>query len=215
MAGKFKQRGNETGVICERVLPPMSIKGIVMKTLKSQSGVTLTDILTTLSVITILLSMSAPSYSEFIVKRRVAAGADLIATFFENTKMEAVKRNQFASITYKKADNGTDWCIGAVLGKDLACDCLAETPACEIGSAPAVLSNESFVQLNDLVANFDNGTISYGPVRGILTNPEGSIDLQIQHSEEDFRVDISVNAVGSVSKCTPSGYKLVGFPTCI
>jgi len=186
-----------------------------MKTLKSQTGITLTEILTTLSVIAILLSMSAPSYSEFIIKRKVAAGADLIGTFFENAKMEAVKRHQFASVTYKKADNGIDWCLGAVLGKEVACDCMAETPACQLGSAAAVLSNESFVQLNDLVANFNTGTISYDPVRGILTNPEGSVTMQIQHSEEDFRVHISVNAVGSVSKCSPSGHKLVGFPTCI
>jgi len=190
-------------------------KEFFMKTLKSQSGVTLTEILTTLSVITILLSMSVPSYSEFVVKRRVAAGADLIATFFENARMEAVKRNQFASVTYKKADNGQDWCIGAVLGKELTCDCMAETPACQIGTAPMVLSNNSFSQLNDLVANFNTGTISYDPVRGILTNPASSVTMQVKHSADDYRVDISVNAVGSVSKCTPAGHKLVGFPTCI
>lgn len=186
-----------------------------MKTLKSQSGVTLTEILTTLSVITILLGMSVPSYSEFIVKRKVATGADLVATFFENAKMEAVKRNQFASVTYKKADNGVDWCLGATLGKELACDCLAETPECQIGTADMVLSNGSFAQLNDLIAAFDSGTISYDPVRGILTNPAGSVTLQVQHSQENYRVEISVNAVGSVSKCTPAGYKLVGFPQCI
>jgi type IV fimbrial biogenesis protein FimT len=100
-----------------------------MKTLKSQAGVTLSELLTALSVITILLSMSAPSYSEFIVKRKIAGGADLISTFFQNVKMEALKRNEFASVTYKKADDGTNWCLGAVLGKEVACDCMAETPA--------------------------------------------------------------------------------------
>ena len=186
-----------------------------MKTLKSQAGVTLTELLTALSVITILLSMSTPSYSEFIVKRKVAGGADLITTFFENVKMEAVKRNEFASITYKKTEDGTSWCLGAVLGKEVACDCMAETPICNIDSVPAVLSNQSFDHFNDLVASFNTGTISYDPVRGILTDPEGSVSMQLTHNIENFRVDISVNAVGSVSKCTPSGHKLVGFPTCI
>jgi prepilin-type N-terminal cleavage/methylation domain-containing protein len=186
-----------------------------MKTLKSQAGVTLSELLTALSVITILLSMSAPSYSEFIVKRKIAGGADLISTFFQNVKMEALKRNEFASVTYKKADDGTNWCLGAVLGKEVACDCMAETPACQIDSVPTISPNESFAQLNDLVAGFNTGTISYDPVRGILTDPEGSVTMQIEHNDEDFRVDISVNAVGSVSKCTPSGHELVGFPTCI
>ena len=176
---------------------------------------TLSELLTALSVIAILLSMSAPSYSEFIVKRKVAAGADLIATFFENARMESVKRNEFASVTFKKADDGNDWCLGVVMGKELACDCMAETTACQIDSVPAILSNETFAQFNDLIATFNTGTISYDPVRGILTDPAGTFALEIKHSEEDYRVDLSVNAAGSVRKCTPSGFKLVGFPVCI
>jgi prepilin-type N-terminal cleavage/methylation domain-containing protein len=186
-----------------------------MKTLKLQTGFTLYELMTTLSVIAILLSVSAPSYSEFISKRKVAAGADLIATFFGNVRMEAVKRNEFASVTYKKSENGTSWCLGAVIGKEVACDCMAETPACLIDSVPTILSNQTFSHFNDLVATFNAGTISYDPIRGILTNPAGSVDMEIKHSEESFRVDISVNAAGSVTKCTPSGYRLVGFPECI
>lgn len=176
---------------------------------------TFSELLTALSVIAILLSMSAPSYSEFIVKRKVAAGADLIATFFENARMESVKRNEFASVTFKKADDSNDWCLGVVMGKDLACDCMAETTACQIDSVPTILSNETFAQFNDLIATFNTGTISYDPVRGILTDPAGTVALEIKHSEEDYRVDLSVNAAGSVRKCTPSGSKLVGFPVCI
>ena len=186
-----------------------------MKTLKIQAGFTLYELMTTLSVIAILMSLSAPSYSEFINKRKVAAGADLIATFFGNVRMEAVKRNEFASVSYKKSDNGTSWCLGAVIGKEVACDCMAEIPACLIDSVPVILSNQTFSQFNDLVATFDTGTISYDPVRGILTNPEGSVAMTIKHSDERFRVDVSVNAAGSVRKCTPSGYKLVGFAECI
>lgn len=186
-----------------------------MKTLKSQAGVTLSELMTALSVIAILLSLSTPSYSEFIVKRKVAAGADLIATFFENARMEAVKRNEFASVTFKKADNGTDWCLGVVMGKEVACDCMAATPACQIDSVTTTLSNSSFAQFNDLLATFDTGTISYDPVRGILTNPSSTVALEVTHNEEDFRVDVSVNAAGSVRKCTPAGHKLVGFPICI
>lgn len=190
-------------------------KGILMKTLKKQAGVTLSELMTALSVIAILMSLSAPSYSEFISKRKVAGAANLVAEFFENVKMESVKRNEFASVTYKKADNGIDWCLGAVMGKDAACDCMAETEVCLIDSAPVILSNQTFTQFNDLVANFSEGTISYDPVRGILTDPADSASIEIKHSEEDFRVNISVNATGSVRKCSPADHKLVGYATCI
>jgi prepilin-type N-terminal cleavage/methylation domain-containing protein len=186
-----------------------------MKTFGSQAGVTLYELMTALSVIAILMSMSAPSYSEFINKRKVAAGANLIATFFENVKMEAVKRNAFATVSFQVADNGTDWCLGAMLGKEVACDCLAEVEECKIDGVTTILSNETFAQFSHLVTTFNTGTISYDPVRGILTNPAGSVAMEVRHSDEDFRVDVSVNAAGNVRKCTPSGYKPVGFATCI
>ena len=186
-----------------------------MKTLKLQAGVTLYELMTALSVIAILMSMSAPSYSEFINKRKVAAGANLIATFFENVRMEAIKRHEFASVSYKKSDNGADWCLGAVIGREVACDCMAETPACLIDSEPVILSNQTFAQFNNLVATFNTGTISYDPLRGILTNPANSVTMEIKHNDENFRVDISVNAAGSVRKCTPSSHEMVGFAECI
>ena len=186
-----------------------------MRTLKKQAGVTLSELMTALSVIAILMSLSAPSYSEFVTKRRVAGAANLIATFFENVKMESVKRNEFASITYKKSDNGEDWCIGAVIGKDTACDCMAETAVCLIDSDPVILSNGTFDEFNDLVANFTESTISYDPVRGILTDPADSAAIEIKHTADDIQVNILVNATGSIRKCSPSNHKLVGYATCI
>ena len=186
-----------------------------MKKLKGQRGVTLTEIMVAMSVLVILLSMSAPSYSEFIDKRKVAGAANLVATFFENVKMESLKRHSFASVSYKKADNGTDWCLGAVMGKEVACDCMAETPECLIDSVPVILSNQTFTEFNDLVASFTEGTISYDPVRGILTDPADSASIELKHSEQDYLVNISVNATGSIRKCSPEGHRLVGYATCI
>ena len=186
-----------------------------MKTLKGQRGVTLAELTIAMSVVALLMTLSAPSYSEFISKRKVAGAANLVVTFFENVKMEAVKRNEFASISYKKADSGTDWCLGAVIGKDVACDCMAETAECLIDSAPIILSNGTFAEFDKLVATFTEGTISYDPVRGILTDPADSVAMEIKHSEEDFQVNISVNATGSIRKCSPSDHKLIGYSTCI
>ncbi len=186
-----------------------------MKNLRKQAGVTLSELMVALSIVAILMSLSAPSYSEFINKRKVAAAADLVAMFFDNVKMESVKRNEFTSITYKKADNGAEWCLGAITGRDTSCDCMAETAECLIDSVPTILSNESFEAFDNLLADFDEGTISYDPVRGILTNPQDSVSMEIRHSVEDFRVNISVNATGSVRKCTPASHKLVGYAICI
>ena len=185
-----------------------------MKVLNRQSGVTLNELIITFSVVAILLGLGASTYSQFVSKRKVAGAADLVTTFFENVKLQSIKRNQFATITYKHAADGAAWCLGAVMGKDVSCDCLAETPQCLIDAVPTVLSNETYAEFADVNTIFDEGTVSFDPVRGILTDPEAAVSMEIKHLSEDFRVNISVNATGSIRKCSPPGYELVGYATC-
>jgi type IV fimbrial biogenesis protein FimT len=186
-----------------------------MKILKKQAGLILSELVVTLSMIAILISLAAPSYSQFISKRTVAGAANLVATFFEDIKMKSVKRNEYVTISYKKSANGLDWCLGAITGKDTVCDCMAETPQCLIDSIPMVLSNVSYNEFDDFNVVFTEGYVSFDPVRGILTNPEKSVLMQIQQKDEEYLVRVSVNATGSVSKCSPAGQKLVGYQSCI
>jgi len=186
-----------------------------MKYPQSQSGVTLPELMTAMAVIAIMLSLSAPSYSEFINKRKVAGAANLVAMFFENVKMESIKRNEFASITFNQSDDGTEWCLGAVIGREVTCDCMAETPVCLIDSTPTTLTNESHAQLASVITNFTDGMVSYDPIRGVLTDPADSVTIAVQHNTEDFLVNVSVNGTGRIRKCTPSGHKYVGYATCI
>ena len=186
-----------------------------MNILNRQSGVTLNELIIALSVVAILLGLGAPSYSQFITKRKVAGAANLVTTFFENVKMQSIKRNRFVTITYKHAVDGAAWCLGAVMGKDVTCDCMAATPQCLIDADPTVLSNETYAEFDYVRAVFTEGSVSFDPVRGILTDPAAAVSMEIKHLSEDFRVNISVNATGSIWKCSPPGHQLVGYPTCI
>jgi Tfp pilus assembly protein FimT len=186
-----------------------------MKTLRKQAGITLNELIITLSVISILVGFSVPSFSQFISKRELAGAANLVSTFFENIKMESVKQNAFATVNYQKADNGVDWCIGAIMGDGVSCDCMAETPQCLINSVPVILSSSNSDIFGDLEAEFTDGSLTFDPVRGILKFPTSAVSMQFKHKSEDYLVNVSVNATGSVRKCSPSGSKLVGYPTCI
>jgi hypothetical protein len=56
--------------------------------------------------------------------------------------------------------------------------------------------------------------MDFNPVRGTLSHSE-KVTVQIKHSNADYLIDISVTPTGRVSKCTPTGHVLIGFPTCI
>lgn len=191
------------------------MKGNFVKRRGSQFGLTLHELMISVTIVTILLSLAAPSYSQFLSKRKVAGAANLIGMYVENIKMQAIKRNEFISISYKKNETGTQWCIGATSGNGTACDCLAETPQCLIDAAPSILSEALHPEFSRIAANFIDGTMTFDPVRGILSDPGNAMSMQIRHEADDYQVNVSVNATGTVRKCTPAGLELVGYPACI
>ena len=186
-----------------------------MRTSSKQTGVTLSELIITVSVVAILIGFSAPSYSKFITKRKVAGAANMISVFVETLKMESIKRNEFATLSYQMEDDGNSWCIGAVLGRDTPCDCMAEILECQIDSVPKVLSNLTFTDFNEVQASFTDGSITFDPIRGIMLDPSDSILMEVGHATENYQVNVSVNATGSVRKCTPTGHDLVGYASCI
>lgn len=190
-------------------------KGIQMKTRLKQRGVTLHELLVALSISAILLSMAAPSYSEFMSKRRLAGASNLISMYFQDIKMHSIKRNEFISISYQVSEDGTQWCIGAVLGQDNSCDCMAVPNQCTIDSNVSSISHTTYPEFDQIKPTFTGGTMTFDPVRGILTDPADALDMQIQHKSENYQVNISVNATGTVRKCTPASHELIGYPECI
>lgn len=186
-----------------------------MKFQRKQSGVTLHELMVGLSVTAILLSIAAPSYSEFVSKRRVAGATNLIAMYLEDVKMQSIKRNAFIAVSYKVSEDGSQWCLGATLGKDTSCDCAAVPSECLIDSTASTISQSTYEEFDRIKTTFTEGTMTFDPVRGILTDPANALNMQIKHTTEDFRVNVSVNATGTVRKCTPAAHELVGYPTCI
>jgi len=198
-----------------------------MKRQKNQTGITLPELLTTVSVLALLLTLSAPSFSGFINKREVAGAANLISAFLDNIKMESIKRNRFVAITYMESENGIDWCFGAKVRPDKdaednqhECDCLAsaETTNCRLdaGGPPVVFSNSSYSKFEGLQitsALSDKYHVDIDPVRGVLKHAE-KVDIQVKDSAQEYLVNISLGPTGRVSKCTPSEYHLVGYPAC-
>ncbi|MBT8061038.1 MAG: hypothetical protein HKO64_00665 [Xanthomonadales bacterium] len=179
-----------------------------------QRGVTFVELVTSVAVVAIMMGLSAPSYSGFISKRKVAGASNMVSVFFENIKMESIKRSEFVTISFKSEDDGNSWCIGAASGKDAPCDCMDAPAQCTIDSQPALLSSQTFQDFSEIQASFVDGSVTFDPVRGILADPSDSVSIDVKHVNHDYSVNVTVNATGSVRKCTPSDHKLVGYVTC-
>lgn len=183
---------------------------------KTQRGATVNELMVGLSLIAILMGLSAPSFSEFINKRKVAGTANVVASFFDDLKVESIKRNQFLTVSFVKDEDSPAWCLGAVVGRNQACNCLATTPECLIDSQPMVLLADAGTVHHNVEAVFNNGFVSFDPTRGILTDTNGGAAIQVRHATRDLLVNVTVNASGRVSKCSPANHpRLDGYPQCI
>jgi type IV fimbrial biogenesis protein FimT len=73
---------------------------------KKHDGFTLTEILITLSIISILLSIAAPSFSSLITEIKITTQSNELLSMLILTRSEAIKRNQRVTMC-KSANNLT------------------------------------------------------------------------------------------------------------
>ena len=83
-----------------------------MKRYSRTGGVTLIELLVTITVLAILLTLAIPSFTNLIATNRATAEASLLANAFNYARSEAVRRGQNVYVTSANTNNGTDWTQG-------------------------------------------------------------------------------------------------------
>jgi hypothetical protein len=144
-------------------------------------------------------------------------GAEQIMTFVNSAQMEAMKQNSIVTVSYwRTADN--NWCFGATLGAT-ACDCnektSTETDFCAIDTAQRVITNANTGNVNLLKSITGDGAYSFDPVRGILTDPDDSLELVMSSSNEDYQLNLTVSTAGQAILCSKdASHKVPGYGVC-
>ena len=92
----------------EKNIPPNATRGD--RTLCRQRGFTLIELIVTLSIAAILLTVAVPNFITFVQNNRLASQANDFVTMLNYARSEAVKRNQ--TITVCSSTTGTS-CAGS------------------------------------------------------------------------------------------------------
>lgn len=85
-----------------------------------QSGFTIIELMITLVVAAVLISLAAPSFRELIDNNRITSAANDFTASLALAKTEAVKRNGTVQIV--PTAGGSDWSSGYKIGLDLNSD---------------------------------------------------------------------------------------------
>ena len=185
--------------------------------LPRQSGFTIVEVMLSLVLVAIGASLSLPSYREMVEKRQLTHGAEQIMAFVNSAQMEAMKQNSVVTVSYSRTA-GNNWCFGATLGA-AACDCTetqsGETDFCAINSTPVVINNANTGNLDLLTSITGDGAYSFDPIRGIFTNLNDVLTVEMSSSSLKYKLSLTVNNTGEAILCSKdSSHKVPGYGVC-
>ena len=198
-------------------------------------GFTIIELMFTLAIVAISVSLAIPSYEAFREKRRLTAAAEDITSYVGYAQSLAIKKGQPVSVSWSgSANHSDDFCIGiSAPPKDADCDCTETDPAaagfCSVDGTPYRLSKTDFVEVGHEFMHFRpaSGHFSFGPVRGVVSSWSDNeiVDgdwLMYMHSNDGtdsdrlFALELSMAITGRVQVCQQANRRsrLGAYPEC-
>jgi len=185
--------------------------------LSGQRGMTLVELMVTISVLAILVALAAPSFREFRERQALKGAVDNYVVALAEAKQEAIKRDQWVRVDFHGMGSGV--CLGAVLvdSEDASaadgCDCSEST--CEIARFPESEADLKGVELDGAVDFAGDTGFVIDPKTGALADI-GDTGALLFKTPKGYALRLTVNAMARPSLCVPASAdrKLPGVVVC-
>lgn len=76
-----------------------------------QSGLTMIEMMVTVAVLAIIISIATPSFRQLLDNSRVASQTDQLVTAFNTARSEAIRNGRGAWFTARAGDFSNGWCV--------------------------------------------------------------------------------------------------------
>ena len=181
-------------------------------------GVTLVELMVTLGVLGILLTLAVPSFLDWFDRSAVRGAADGVISLISDARAEAVKNDLDVNIAM--TGSGGAWCVGANAAAApsggnpapgaTACDC-SDTSQCLVSGQHRVLAAS---QYPGVPAGAALGAMTFDSRLGVISPPSNrSLTLTSPRGKYDLAVE--VNPLGQARLCVPLNKpSIVGVPSC-
>jgi prepilin-type N-terminal cleavage/methylation domain-containing protein len=178
------------------------------RSIQTDGGFTLVELLITITVTAILAGIAVPSFVDTIRDRRTAGAAENLAATLRSAQQEAIKRHKTVVVAFV-GSGSTTWCWGVSEGSPCTCDpdpAVTNAGSCNINGTDKVVKGADYkgIQLDATT------TFRFNPIRN--TVEDGNVTFTGANGKKG-RVVVS-GSVGRIRFCTPSSPALLGYPAC-
>jgi type IV fimbrial biogenesis protein FimT len=181
------------------------------------SGFTIVELMVSLVLLSITLTLALPSYREMVEKRQLTQGAEQVFAFLNSAQGIASRSNSVVTVSYSRTDED-DWCFGAVLGS-AACDCTetvsTEADFCEIDGGIIRLTNDHVGNTKIMESMVGDGAYAYDPVRGLMVDLNDSLDVMMYSPSDSYQLRLIVSNTGHAVMCSKDAdHDIPGYKVC-
>jgi prepilin-type N-terminal cleavage/methylation domain-containing protein len=185
----------------------MEKKGVGMRA-PNANGFTLIELMVTIAVLAILVTLAVPSFADFRQRTVLRGAAEQVVSFWGDARFEALRRDSRVKVGFNS--NAGQLCLGAATTTDPAddtpCDCFT-AGACNVAAYPPLQADWRGVRVASAsTVGAGSGVAVIDPKRGNLTQPGdvGRILLQAPNGPQDYRLDVVIDRNGRAVICEPS-----------
>jgi len=169
-------------------------------------GFTIIELMAVVAVLALLAALAAPSFAEFLSKRRVDGVASELVTDLQYARSEAVSRNEAVRLTF-----GTDCYVihRALVPSNSATVATCTRTSKSVTPAAAEIKTVQLTTGQPLTIEPAVAFFEFEPVRGTAQNDlsppaAGSVDVR-STSGTAWRLRAVLTLMGRPATCSPSG----------
>lgn len=177
--------------------------------LRHNRGVTLIELVVTIAVLAILVTLAVPSFRDLSERRALKGVADGIISAIALAKEEAIKRDQDVRVDF--ANFGNAVCVGASTAA-AACDCTT-AGSCPVVAYPSQTGDLRMVKTKTAPAFGGSGGFEIDPKTGMLADPTDAGELELE-TPLGYAVKVQVNAMARARMCSSGTKPIPGVKTC-
>ena len=182
----------------------------------SHTGFTIIELMIAIAVLIVIVALALPSFEGVRQRAAVRGAGEGLLSFWNQSKLEAAKRNQMVKVGVVQSSSGAVFCLGAATTTDPAdgtpCDCTDAT-SCDVARYPGANSEWSGSTLSGVTLGASNWpTVTamapavIEPKRTALTTTgdAGTITLTGPTGNRTYQIRLSVDPLGRAVLCEPT-----------